>query len=209
MSFNQRDGDLITTNGSKLKKVDDFLYLGSWVNSSEKDINIRIAKAWTALFKMDVIWKSKIDRNLKISFFRATVETVLLYGSNTWTLTKALEKKIDGTYTRLLRAALNISWQLHTTNKVLYGNLPKITTTIRETRLRFCGHCWRSREEIVPQLLLWEPTHGKRSQGRPKKTFIDQLIEDTGLTKEELQRAMEDRIVWRQVVNGVRPRTLR
>ena len=193
MSFNQPDGYLITLYGKELKRVKDFLYLGSWVETSEKDITTRIAKAWAALSKMDTTWKSNINRELKIRFFRATVETVLLYGCTTWTLTKALETKLDGAYTRLLRAALNVKWQSHTTNLTLYGSLPKLTSTIRERRVRFCGHCWRSKDEIVHQLLLWEPTHGKRARGRPAKTFIDQIVEDTGIRKEELAQSMDDR----------------
>ena len=89
MSFNQPEGVLNTIEGTKLKQVNDFLYLGSWINSCEKDINVRIGKAWAAMDKMDKVWKSNLNTKLKIEIFRATVETVLLYGSNAWTLTKA------------------------------------------------------------------------------------------------------------------------
>ena len=209
ISFNQPQGDLITINGSKLKQVQDFLYLGSWVNTSREDREARIAMAWKALCKMDNIWKSKMDKQLKIQFFRSTVETVLLYGCSSWTLTKALTKKLDGTYTRLLRAALNVSWRQHMTNKELYGILPKITDIICERRIRFSGHCWRSKEEVVHQVLLWEPKHGKRSSGQPPRTFIDQLTDDTGILRDELGTVMEDRNVWKEVIKNVRPRTLR
>ena len=209
MSYNQPDGHLITLNGSKLKQVDDFLYLGSWVGSTSKDIDVIIGKAWAALSKMNKIWKSKMNKDLKIQLFRSTVETVLLYGANTWTLTKTLSKKLDGTYTRMLRAALNVSWKQHLTNKELYRYLPCVTETIRERRLRFSGHCVRSKDEVIHQLILWEPSHGKRSRGRPPRTFIQQLTEDTGLEKDELKTAMGDRNGWRKVVRDVRPRTLR
>ena len=55
------------------------------------------------------------------------VESVLLYGSEACTLTKKHEKKLDGTYTRMLRAILNISWKEHPTNNRLYGNIPPLT----------------------------------------------------------------------------------
>ena len=73
MSFIHQDGYLVTLNGSKLKRVNNFLYLGFCVYSSEKDINVRIAKAWAALSKMDCIWKTNMSRKLTISFFRATI----------------------------------------------------------------------------------------------------------------------------------------
>ena len=183
MSYNQPEGDLLTLNGSKLDQVKDFMYLGSWVDSSQKDISTRIAKAWSALSKINTIWKSPMNNNLKIQLFRSTVETVLLYGSNTWTLTKTLARKLDGTYTRLLRAALNVSWRQHLTDDELYANLPKVTDTIKERRLRFSGHCRRREEEVIHKLLLWEPSHGRRGRGRPLRTYINQLCDDTGLGK--------------------------
>ena len=88
------------------------------------------------------------------------------------TLTKQLEKKIDGNYTRMLRAILNISWKEHPSKKRLYGTFPPISQVIREQRLRFVGHCWRSKDEIVQSVLLWRPNHGKGNRGRPSKTYI-------------------------------------
>ncbi|XP_066915257.1 uncharacterized protein [Clytia hemisphaerica] len=113
-------------NGNPLKNVDSFVYLGSEISSTEKDIKIRIAKAWSALNKMQVIWKSNLCKDLKRNFFRAVIESILLYGSAAWTLTKAHEKMLDGTYTRMLRAVLNISWQQHPRKEQLYGNIPTI-----------------------------------------------------------------------------------
>ena len=69
MTFNQNDNFLMTLNGCELKKVDDFLYLGSWVDKNKKGIKTPIAKAWSALSKMDTIWKSNLNRKLKINFF--------------------------------------------------------------------------------------------------------------------------------------------
>ena len=108
--------------------------------SIEKDIQIRIAKAWSALNSMQEIWKSKIPDKLKRHFFRTAVESVLVYGAISWTLTSKLEGKIDVAYTRMLRAALNKSWREYLTNKELYRNIPKISLDKRKQRLRFAGH---------------------------------------------------------------------
>ncbi len=86
---------------------------------------------------------------MKRSFFQAAVVSILLYGCTTWTLTKRLEKKLDGNYTRMLRAILNMSWQQHPTRHQLYGYLPPITKTIQVRRTRHAGHCWRSRDELI------------------------------------------------------------
>ena len=170
MCFNQTGADLISRSGDKIDKEDDFLYLGSWVDTTERDLSVRIAKAWVASNKLEKIWKSNLDRKLKVNFFRMTVESVLLYGSECWTLTKQQAKKLDGCYTRLLRAATNVSWRQRLTNKVLYGDLPSVSQTVQQRRLRFAGHCYRAKQECVSSVILWEPTHGKRSVGRPAKT---------------------------------------
>ena len=205
MKFNQM-GDALTAKSDRvIKEVEDFQYLGSWVQTSEKDLSVRIGKAWFASNKLEKIWKSKLNRKLKIQFFRATVESVLLYGSECWTLTKKLQNRLDGCYTRLLRASLNISWRQRLTNKVLYGDLPRISQTVRERRLRFAGHCYRATNECSSNVLLWQPQHGKRSVGRPAKTFVDLLEEDTGWNVTELQKAMADRVLWKDVVMKDRP----
>ena len=82
---------------------------------TEKDIETRLTKAWTAINRLSIIWKSDLTDKMKRSFFQAAVTSILLYGCTTWTLTKRLEKKLDGNYTRMLRAILNKSWRQHPT----------------------------------------------------------------------------------------------
>ena len=141
---------------------------------------------------------------MKRSFFQAAVTSILLYGCTTWTLTKRLEKKLDGNYTRMMRAILNKSWQQHLTRHQLYGHLPPITKTIQVRRTRHAGHCWRSRDELIRDVLLWIPTHGRAKAGRPARTYIQQLCEDTGCCPEDLPRAMNEREEWRERVRDIR-----
>ena len=198
MAYNQNSTDMIKTqNEENIKKTQDFKYLGSFIASTEHDINVRIGKACAALNQMNNIWNSKLSKNLKRNFFRATVESVFVYGAITWTLKTKLENKIDGAYTRMLRAALNVSWKEHLTNKELYGKTPKVTSSIREQRLRFTGHCWRSKKELICDVLIWLPKNGKRSRGRPAKTFVDQLVDDTECNVDELMNEMNDRDEWK------------
>ena len=141
---------------------------------------------------------------MKRSFFQAAVVSILLYGCITWTLTKWLEKKLDGNYTRMLRAILNRSWQQHPTRRQLYGHLPPITKTIQARRTRHAGHCWRSKDEIVSDMLLWTPAYGQSKAGRPARTFIQQLCDDTGCNPEDLPKAINDRETWRERVRDIR-----
>ena len=119
-------------------------------------------------------------------------------------LTKWLEKKIDGNYTRTLRAILNKSWRQHPTRHQLYGHLLPITKTIQVRRTRHAGHCWRRRDELISDVLLWTPTHGRAKAGRPARTYIQQLCEDTGCCPEDLTEAMNDWEKWRERVRDIR-----
>ena len=120
------------------------------------------------------------------------------------TLTKRLKKKLDGNYTRMLRAILNKSWRQHPTRRQLYRHLPPITKTIQVRRARHAGHCWRSKDELVSDVLLWTPTYGQAKAGRPARTYIQQLCEDTRCNSEDLPEAMNDREKWREMVKDIR-----
>ena len=157
--FNQ-SGNISTLKGGPFKLEDKFTYWGSSVSSTEKDINTRQAKAPTAINWLSVIWKSDLTYKIKCSFFQAVVMSILLYGCTTWTLTKHMEKRLDGNYTRMLWAILNKSWRQHPTNKQLYGHLSLIMKTIKVRWTRHAEHCWRSKDKLISDILLWTPSHG-------------------------------------------------
>ena len=203
MCYNQT-GDISTIDGTPLKLVDKFTYLGSSVASTEKDIDTRLTKVWTAINRLSIIWKSDLTDKMKRSFFKAAVASILLYGCTTRIPTKRLEKKLDSNYTRMLWAILNKSWRQHPTRHQVYGHLPPITKTIQVRRTRHAGHCWRSRDELISDVLLWTPTHDRTKAGRPTRTYIQQLCEDTGCCPEDLPEAMNDREKWRERVRDIR-----
>ena len=87
---------------------------------------------------------------------------------------------------------------------LLFSHLPPITKTIQVRQTRHAGHCWRSRDELISDVLLWTPTHGRAKAGRPARTYIQQLCEDTGCCPEDLPEAMNDREKWRERVRDIR-----
>ena len=145
----------------------------------------------------------RVDTAVWMHYY-TTIVSILLYGCTTWTLTKRLEKKLDGNYTRMCRAILNRSWQQHPTQGQLYGHLPPITKTIQARRTRHAGPCWKSKDEIVSNVLLWTPAYGQSKARRPARTFIQQLCDDTGCNPEDLPKAMNDRETWRERVRDIR-----
>ena len=201
MVFNhQLPVTLHTLDGSKLEIVQDFKYLGSLTQSTEANIMSRKAAAWKACNKLKNIWKAPLGRSFKLRLFLAVLESVLLYGSEAWTLTKTQEKQLDSCYTCLLHTALNVNWEQHMTNEELYGSLPRLSTKLAGRRLQFAGHCFRQKEEGVSKLVLWKPTHGHKSRGRPATTYLDQLTRDLGLIEAELPTMMSQRDTWQGII---------
>ena len=104
----------------------------------------------------------------------------------------------------MLRVILNKSCRQHPTKHQLYGCLPPITKTIQVRRTRHAGHCWRSRDELNINVLQWTPTYGRAKAGRPARTYIQQLCEDTECSPEDLPEAMNDREKWRERIRDIR-----
>ena len=112
-------------------------------------------------------------------------------------------KKLDVNYTRMQRAILNKSWKQHPAKLQLYGHLPPITKSIQVRRTRHAERCWRSRDELISDVLLWTPSWMSKA-GRPARTYIQQLCVDTGCSPEDLLEAMDDREEWLERVRDIR-----
>ena len=103
----------------------------------------------------------------------------------------------------MLRAILNKSWWQHPTKHQLYDHMPPITKTIQVRRTRHAGHHRMSRDEPISDVLLWTPTYGRAKAGRPTRTYIQQLCDDTGCSPEDLPKAMNDKEKWRESVGDI------
>ena len=169
------------------------------MESSEKDFEVRKALAWSSCHKLKKIWNSTLSGKIKLRLFLATLESVLLYGSETWTLTKSMERKLNGCYTSMLRMCLNITWKQKLTSEHLYQDLPLAANNDAESRMRLAGHCIRHPELTASSFVLWKPSKGKMSRGRPAVSYVDNLRRDTGLVEvTEIKMAMQDMMQWRK-----------
>ena len=109
----------------------------------------------------------------------------------------------DSNYTRMLQAILNQSWRQYSTKPQLYGHLPPITKTIKVRQTKHAGHCWRSRDKLIRDVLLWTPTYGWAKAEWPAWSYIQQLCEDTGCSPEDRPEAMNDREEWQERVRDI------
>ena len=151
--------------------------------------------------------ESDLSDKIKRSFSRAAVVSILLYGCTTWILTNCTEKKLHSNCTRMLWAILNKSWRQHPTKQHLCGHLTPISNTIEIRQIRLAGHCWRSKDKLISDVLLWTLSHGWARVGRPARTYLQRLCTDTGCSIEDLPGAMDDKKRWREKVREIRARS--
>ena len=144
--------------------MEKFTDLGSSVSSTENDIKTWLSKAWTANDILSVMWKSDLFDKIKRSFFHASVVFLVLYECTAWMLTKCMEKKLDGNYTRMLRAVLNKSSRQHPTKQQLNCHLPPNPKTIKVRRTRHAGYFWWCNDELISDILLWTSSHGRATR---------------------------------------------
>ena len=146
---------------------------------------------------MKMVCRSNVSRELKLKFFCATVEAVLLYRSECWTMNISLQKSPDGSYNRMLRVVIDVNWRDHTSNSDLYGDFPKVSDKVTWRRLRLTGHCQRHEEILAHHLVLWKAIHGKRRPGRPSTLFVDTLKREIrAANTAELAACMMNRDHW-------------
>ena len=209
MRVNNRKQDPVQLHQENIKEVDKFVYLGSVVSKdggTDEDIKSRINKARHAFNTLRQIWRSKaLSIHNKIRIFNTNVKSVLLYGSETWRVTKTNTHKLQTFTNRCLRNILNIRWPEVVSNEELW-NMSKqapLETEIKKRKWGWIGHTLRKpATNITRQALDWNP-QGKRKVGRPKQTWrrsIEAEMKAAGMTWAELKRTSQSRVRWRSFV---------
>ena len=208
----------ITVDGAPVKQSATFTYLGHKITSDgslDPELDTRIQKASGAYNQLGNIWKNRnIQTSTKSRIYKAAVLTVLLYGSEVWNTTKAQIHRFEVFHQRCLRRIFRISWRQHVRNVDVLerANIQSIEVMIGTNRLRWFGHVSRMPEDRLPRKLLnWAPTHGKRSRGRPKKSWLKCGREDASLftgnedvTTDEMMELASDRRGWRAMLRSQR-----
>ena len=156
-------------NGNKINWVDNFKYLGSMVVSSETDIKLRKGQAWGAFWKLKNIFKSKtLTKEIKISIFKTAVLAVLLYGCESWIITKQLEQSLNSFATNCYRIMLNVKKSERKSNDQILKEvkMDNLALIIQRRQLTYVGHCLRKHNnEIKPELIhdyvLYKPNESE------------------------------------------------
>ena len=201
-------GDVIV-NGHVLEKTDNFTYLGSKITSNnlmEEEVNNRITKFTRNLIALYPLMKEKeIPKDVKVCIYTTVLRPVLLYGSETWTLTSKLKSRIQATEMRVLRLIYGVTRRDRVRNEVIRQTLKaeSVLTIIERNLLRWYGHVERMPDSRdVKRIHKWKPNK-KRPIGRPRKRWEDQIKEIA--RREEMdfntvKTMTQDRQTWRGLI---------
>ena len=201
----QLDDDLI-------EEVNEFTYLGSKLTidgSCDIEVQTRISKASQAFGMLRNIWKARnISLKTKLRLFKSNVMTTLLYGAESWKMTKTLSHKLEVFQRKCLRRILRIFWPNVINNDDLYErtHTRPIEEEIRKRRWRWIGHVLRRPSDAIPRVAIrWTPA-GKRKRGRPKETWrrtVETEMKVNGWTWNTLENSARDREQWRSLVGAL------
>ena len=198
----------ITIQGQKLETVDHLKYLGAIICSDEgsrREVLSRAAQTMAALARLKIIWKYKnIRLKHKIRLMRALVITIFLYACETWTLTAEIQRKIQSLEFRCFRKILGISYKDRFTNEQVrktiinhIGPYEDLLATAKRRKLKWYGNVTRS--DGLTKVILQGTVAGSRRRGRPKKSWIDNIVEWTGKSFAENQAMAHNRQEWREL----------
>jgi len=202
--------DSFEVDGEELETVTSFTFLGSVIEREGKcdlEIKGRVALGKTAMNGMEKMWKDKnVNIDTKKRLARTLIIPIITYGSESWTLTKKMEKKINACESWIWRKMLRISWKEKRTNDWVRKTADivedeTLLQSILRARLRFFGHVMRS-NGLEKEMML-ACGEGVRKQGRPRKRWMDMIHETTGLKLADLRDATADRVKWRSLVMTV------
>ena len=208
MVVSKQEGDSIKADikieNETLEQVNTFKYLGQTITpdgKNESEIKIKIAIAKNRFQKMyRILTSKKISMNLRHRLLVCYVFSIILYGCETWTLTKALMDKIEACEMWFLRRMGKISWKQKLKNEEVLKQLDtkkSLLNTIKERKLKFFGHT--KRHNSIMKNILEGKLEGKRPRGRPRAQWCDNIKEWTGYSMAKCTRLASQREEWRQI----------
>ena len=195
-----------TLHGEEIEEIGSFVYLGSTITTQANcmdEVNKRLCMARNTVQKMTSIWKSRaVSKELKLRIVRATAFAVATYGSESWTFSKKVTKKVEAFEMWAYRRLLRVSWKDHKTNERILEELQTrrmLMKQLRKRKLSYFGHTMRrtSLEKTIMQGI----TPGRRMRGRPARTWEADITDWSGSSLGEATRTAENRDTWRNIMN--------
>lgn len=206
LSINNQKTELHHISRTSKEPATACKYLGTWIDS-QKDIRARRTAALISFDKVkSTIQSEKVRLTKRVALFRALVEPIFLYNSETWVLNETDMKLIDAFQRRLLRRLLNVYWPNIMPNEEVMERTgcEAWSRTIVKRRLRLFGHILRLPRDTPINLAIAEGIRAvPMPPGRRKKTWLDNIREDLSSVGiqgdlEALRRQAQDRAFWKR-----------
>ncbi|KAK3562819.1 hypothetical protein QTP86_010400, partial [Hemibagrus guttatus] len=173
---NEREGSgTVRLQGEEVKKVQEFKYLGSTVQSNGecgKEVKKRVQAGWNGWRKVSgVLCDQKISARIKGKVYRSVVRPAMLYGLETVSLRKRQESELEVAELKMLRFSLGVTRLDRIRNEYIRGtaHVGRLGDKVREARLRWFGHVQRRESEYIGRRMLDMELPGRRQRGRPKR----------------------------------------
>ncbi|KAK3531248.1 hypothetical protein QTP70_015219, partial [Hemibagrus guttatus] len=199
MCVNEREGSgTVRLQGEEVKKVQEFKYLGSTVQSNgecAKEVKKRVQAGWNGWRKVSgVLCDRKISARIKGKVYRTVVRPAMLYGLETVSLRKRQESELEVAELKMLRFSLGVTRLDRIRNEYIRGtaHVGRLGDKVREARLSWFGHVQRRESEYIGRRMLDMELPGRRQRGRPKRRYMDGINEDMKLVGANVKDA-EDR----------------
>ena len=194
----------IEIGGEIIEEVDEYIYLlvGQKVRASpgfEEEIKRRISMGWVAFGKHSNIFRSKMPMKLKRQVYNQCVIPVITYGAETWSLTKALEKKLQSSQRAMERKMIGITWRDRKRNTWVRKEtkVRDIREVIKKRKWQWAGHLMRRTDNRwTTRITEWQPREGKRNRGQQKRRWRDEIRKSAGPT---WYRDTRDRQQWKSL----------
>ena len=200
----------IFVRGQQIQQVTAFKYLGSLITSdgrSDKDISARIGMAKAAYSDLKHLLCNKhVTIETRIRVLKCYVWSVMLHGSETWTISRVMQQKLEATEMWFLRRMLKIAWTEKKTNEEVLrmANMKRsLMETIRRRQMDFFGHVMR--RNGLENIAITGKVEGRRKRGRPRLKYVNNLNSSLKESASEIEliRATGDRHRWKSMVANV------
>ena len=202
----------------EVESVSSFKYLGSTITSDNEmntELKERIGTGSRCAYAFNSIMKSRnISRRTKVRVYNTVIRPTVLYGCETWTLTKERIRKLEVFENGILRRILGPTFNPETNQWERRHNedirritgQPLLSDVVRVRHLRWAGHCARMNNQQLPKITMNGTVRGRRPVGRPRYRWIDNVRKDVQEVAPDLmnwQDAAQDRRLWRGVAKAV------
>lgn len=208
----QRD-DRVQVGNKSLERVDEYKYLGSYINENnniDDDIKHRIMAGNKAMFAIDGLLRSKLlNRKCKVRLYKTLIRPVICYGCEAWTLSQRNQELLNRFERKVLRRIYGPKYddnlggwrQLMNFEIREIQEGPQLSGWIKAQRLRWLGHVWRMPMERVVRRTVTQTPEGRRPPGRPRGRWMDNVKEDLKKLKvRNWANLTQNRDEWRHVV---------